>query len=179
MTFNGEEIGDKPTLIQIEIYVGELGLFCEPQDVYDYCEKKEWLTKRGKPIKTLEAAIHVYNSLAVQRYVESNSELKVHKDIENKKERKAAIRKEKEIVLQSRKKRPYSIYRDQIKDQRWKIFRWFILKVRGEQCEICGSQSNLQVHHTHYRTDAKAWEYNCNEVMVVCRDCHQKLHGIK
>jgi 5-methylcytosine-specific restriction endonuclease McrA len=64
-----------------------------------------------------------------------------------------------------------------LKDEKWKAFRWFVMKVRGEKCETCGSTENLQVHHLKYKK-VKAWEYTCNDVIVVCRDCHKRLHGI-
>lgn len=67
MTYQGDNIGDKPTLDLIEIYISEKGYFCEPQKVYDYWERKNWVTKKGTPLKTLENCIDVYNSIFVQR----------------------------------------------------------------------------------------------------------------
>lgn len=71
------------------------------------------------------------------------------------------------------------VYSNQLNDERWKAFRWFVMKVRGSACEICKATKNLQVHHIKYTKGARAWEYNVNEVMVVCKDCHKKLHNIK
>lgn len=67
MTFYGEQIGERATFLQVEIYCAEQGLFVEPQEVLDYWEKKDWLTNEGRPVKTLESAIHVVNSIAVRR----------------------------------------------------------------------------------------------------------------
>ena len=69
MTLKGDKIIGKPTLAMIEIYIAEKGLFCEPQDCYNYWERKNWLTKKGIEVKTLEAAVNVFNSIAVQREV--------------------------------------------------------------------------------------------------------------
>lgn len=182
MTFKGDKIVGKPTLAMIEIYIAEQGLFCEPQDVYYYWDKKDWLTKKGVEVKTLEVAIHVYNSIAVQREV--RKQLKNTK-FKNKEEK---LRREREIIksLQAVRKlkvaphsNPYMPYKGQLSDERWKAFRTFILKVRGNKCETCGATKGLQVHHLQYRNNAMAWEYTCNEVMVLCRDCHKKIHNIK
>lgn len=57
MTFYGDEIGLVPTMTQIEIYISEKGLYVTPQQVWDYWSKKNWLTLKGQPVKTLEANI--------------------------------------------------------------------------------------------------------------------------
>ena len=67
-------------------------------------------------------------------------------------------------------------YQDQLNDPRWFAFRQFIFTGRGCKCEICGSDIVLQVHHPHYISGRKAWEYACNEVVVLCKDCHSKMH---
>lgn len=73
----------------------------------------------------------------------------------------------------------HQAYNDQLKDPRWSAFRNFVLVVRKMRCEKCGSKEALQVHHPQYITGRKAWEYTCNEVQVLCRECHKKIHGIK
>ena len=69
MTFKGDKIVGKPTFAMVEIYIAEQGLFCDAQDAFTYWENKGWLTKKGVEPKTLEIAIHVFNSIAVQREV--------------------------------------------------------------------------------------------------------------
>lgn len=69
-------------------------------------------------------------------------------------------------------------YSDQMSDARWKAFRKFVFAVRGSKCELCGSGKSLQVHHPKYIKGLKAWEYTCNQVIVVCRCCHEKIHSI-
>ena len=73
----------------------------------------------------------------------------------------------------------HQLYKDQLKDPRWDAFKKFVLIVRKRRCEICGSKEGLQVHHPQYIAGRKAWEYTCNEVQVLCRDCHRKVHNIK
>ena len=67
MTFKGDRIIGKPTLTQIEIYIAEKGLFCEPQDAYDYWESKGWMTDKHREPLTLESAINSYNGIVLHR----------------------------------------------------------------------------------------------------------------
>lgn len=182
MTFKGDKIIGKPTLAMIEMYIAEKGLFCEPQDVYYYWEKKDWLTKKGAEVKTLEAAINVYNSIAIQREVKKKLGNAKFKNKKEKQEREREITKSLQMVKKLKvapQSNPYMPYKGQISDERWKAFRTFVLKVRGERCEACGATHCLQVHHLQYRNNAMAWEYTCNEVVVLCKDCHKKIHNIK
>lgn len=52
---------------QVEIYIAEKGLYIEPEDVFNYWDKKHWLTKKGEPVKTLESAINVVNGLIARK----------------------------------------------------------------------------------------------------------------
>lgn len=63
----------------------------------------------------------------------------------------------------------------------WKAYRLAVLVERGKQCEWCGSNKNLQVHHKFYLKypDGKhilPWEYDINCLLVLCKDCHTKAH---
>ena len=69
-------------------------------------------------------------------------------------------------------------YAEQLKDKRWHAFREFVFEVRGRRCEMCGAERNLQVHHPIYK-NRNAWEYSYHEVMVLCRDCHERIHGLR
>ena len=69
-------------------------------------------------------------------------------------------------------------YDEFLQDPRWKTFRQFVFSVRGRKCERCQSSGNLQVHHIKYKEGLLPWEYTCNDVMVLCRGCHEKIHGI-
>lgn len=172
MTFYGENIGQTATLTQVEIYVAEKGLFIEPQEAYDYWSKKNWMTNKGQPVKTLEAAIDVANGIAVHKYRKKDGNKKPKK-ITVDKARKVALR----LAIENESETTHIDYREQLKDSSWKSFRRFVFDVRGRKCEVCGSGEHLQVHHLKYR-NVKAWEYTVNEVIVVCKDCHMKIHGI-
>ena len=48
-----------------------------------------------------------------------------------------------------------------------------------KQCVECGSTKNIQVHHFIYRKGHHLWEYNVNELIPLCKKCHQKIHDDK
>ena len=82
-------------------------------------------------------------------------------------------------VHRNRKIPKYLPYYEQLETKEWKDFRKLVFASRGKVCEMCGAKTNLQVHHPKYKFGHKAWEYTCNEVMVLCKKCHEKVHNIK
>ncbi len=66
MTYKEEEIGI-PTIEQIQECINQWKLSVSAQETYDYWTTKNWLTKKGLPVKTLESACNVANSVFVQR----------------------------------------------------------------------------------------------------------------
>ena len=198
MTFKGDTIVGKPTLAMIEIYIAEKGLFCDAKECFDYWENKEWLTKKGVEPKTLEIAIDCYNSIAINRFAKRSAKsLGITKLRGKKKKSEMKILRrtiasgglkglENQIKIESFEakkkvvnKREYAPYIEQLNDKRWEAFRKFIFAVRGKKCEMCGGTHILQVHHPKYKGGRLAWEYTCNEVQVLCKECHEKVHNIK
>lgn len=47
---------------------------------------------------------------------------------------------------------------------------------RGCRCELCGSEKNINVHHTFYDPKCYAWDYDIRDVRVLCGKCHEKHH---
>ena len=186
MTYRGKELGLVPKMSHIEEYINTKGLYTTPQEVWDYWSKKNWRTLKDTPVKSLESAVNVVNGIAVSRDFYKGIELKGISKAQKKKERKAikktlictARNAEIKIKNESQKKKNYTKYDDQLNDKRWEAFREFVFIVRGKKCEVCGSTRCLQVHHTLYKKNTKAWEYTCNDVIIVCRDCHKHIHGI-
>lgn len=198
MTFKGDKIVGKPTFAMVEIYIAENGLFCNPQDCMLYWENKKWLTHKGIEPKTLESAIDSYNSIAVQKFVQRNQKLLGISNVKRKDKKKAKRKARKELLAGNKNldnliklenfslKEPkvksnkdYIPYEEQLQDKRWEAFRKFIFAVRGKKCEMCGGTHILQVHHPKYKGGRLAWEYTCNEVQVLCKECHKKIHNIK
>ena len=66
MTYKGQEIGT-PSIEQIQECITRWNIRVSAQEVYDYWTSRNWLTKKGQPIKTLESACNVANSVFVQR----------------------------------------------------------------------------------------------------------------
>ena len=72
-------------------------------------------------------------------------------------------------------------YESLLQSDYWKGYSYSLIKERNFTCEDCGrsfpNQRNmLNVHHLVYR-EVNPWSYKPEEV-VVCRECHQKRHGI-
>ena len=62
---------------------------------------------------------------------------------------------------------------------KWKKKREEVFERYGKQCVECGSTKNIQVHHLIYRKCHHLWEYNVNELIPLCKKCHQKIHDDK
>lgn len=60
--------------------------------------------------------------------------------------------------------------------KRWLIKKSEILSERGRRCEICGSEISIHIHHILYRSEYPELTFDNENLMVVCEDCHKKLH---
>lgn len=67
MTYKGIEIDGKPTLELLKSIFADDFTSATANGCYEYWESKNWLTKKGAEIKTLETAISVYKSVASKR----------------------------------------------------------------------------------------------------------------
>lgn len=67
-------------------------------------------------------------------------------------------------------------YAAQLADERWHSFVASILR-HTKHCECCRRTGVvLQVHHIFYDFRRKLWEYNRDEVSVLCATCHKEIH---
>lgn len=64
----------------------------------------------------------------------------------------------------------YNIY---LKSEHWKQRRLKALKQANYTCSCCGVNNNLQVHHLTY---ANVWNEQDEDLLVVCRSCHKRIH---
>lgn len=71
-------------------------------------------------------------------------------------------------------------YQEQLLTDQWKNKRKEIIEKRGGKCEKCGYdvKRNLQVHHKYYKPNLKAWEYPDEDLVCLCKKCHQEAHNI-
>ena len=67
-------------------------------------------------------------------------------------------------------------YKQYLSSSKWISLRKKARKRAKGKCELCGGLPN-NVHHINY---PKSLEEDClNNLLVVCKKCHNKLHGIK
>lgn len=71
----------------------------------------------------------------------------------------------------------YANYKDFLVSDYWKDFRSKTLKKPGySNCHFCDSDSNIQLHHTHYKYLLSDREIEA--IKPVCRSCHNTIHSI-
>lgn len=71
-------------------------------------------------------------------------------------------------------------YAQQLAHPNWQKKRLEILSNNGFQCQMCFDQDNtLHVHHKTYRKGAMAWEYENENFLCLCKDCHELAHKEK
>lgn len=68
---------------------------------------------------------------------------------------------------------PYSEY---LQTPEWRVKRHAAIKRANYKCQKCRYQYWLEVHHLTY--ERRGHELP-NDLMVLCRKCHEKEHGVK
>lgn len=68
-------------------------------------------------------------------------------------------------------------YSEKLKDPRWQKFRLKIFERDYWQCMRCDCDNKqLHAHHLRYENGKDPWEYNSEEIVTLCEDCHAKAH---
>ena len=67
-------------------------------------------------------------------------------------------------------------YKDYLKSDYWKILRGKRLKLDNYKCIRCGKTSNLEVHHNTYISRGYGVSDEIDNLITLCRDCHQEQH---
>lgn len=63
----------------------------------------------------------------------------------------------------------------QYMDPRWQKLAARMKEAYGWACVECGSDSQtIHVHHKQYFKGRRVWEYDEAELVVLCKDCHEK-----
>lgn len=66
-------------------------------------------------------------------------------------------------------------YAELLKDPRWQKKRLEIMQRDNFTCQHCfATDKSLQVHHLVYEKGKKPWEYENDELITLCEDCHQE-----
>jgi hypothetical protein len=69
-------------------------------------------------------------------------------------------------------------YWEKLKDPRWQKTRLLKMEKADFSCERCGdAQSTLNIHHKEYFKGREPWEYNEQQLVCLCEDCHGYLHS--
>ena len=64
-----------------------------------------------------------------------------------------------------------------LKNPLWQQKRLEMLTAAGWECQNCGGKdSELQVHHKQYFKGKNPWEYENDQLEVLCRECHSVEH---
>lgn len=122
----------------------------------DWEEYQQWVKQQKKQQRLQEKAQNELKSKKGKTTKSKKKKMSKKKSIDN----KAAYKKQLEHPLWTRK-------------------RHVILERDQHKCCLCGSEFNLQVHHTQYRKGNKAWEYPNSTLVTLCKECHQKVHSDK
>lgn len=66
-----------------------------------------------------------------------------------------------------------NVYYDYLKSDIWKTKRRRLIEKAGLRCQICGSATNLNVHHITYD---RLLHEDDEDLIVLCNSCHEKAH---
>lgn len=68
-------------------------------------------------------------------------------------------------------------YFQKLKDPKWQRKRLEALEAADWTCEVCcDTGSTLHVHHKQYIKCREPWEYENNQLAVLCEACHKEAH---
>lgn len=84
--------------------------------------------------------------------------------------RKKKRNKTKTRVVSGYDKAKYYRY---LKSPQWKEKRRFALEFYGNQCGLCGSRYDLEIHHRSYKN---IFRELMEDLMVLCETCHRTHH---
>jgi hypothetical protein len=77
------------------------------------------------------------------------------------------------INLNATIKYPKKYYDLYLATDKWRGFKNSIISKRGFNCELCSSKKNIQVHHLTYERLGNEMP---EDVMILCKKCHEKAH---
>ena len=73
-----------------------------------------------------------------------------------------------------------SAYTEKFKSPKWQKKRLEALEYYSFLCCSCEEkEKELHVHHRHYIKGRQPWEYEIDDLVVLCSDCHKTWHDAK
>ncbi len=165
----------KPSLDEFCSFIERKGFDLDPYSLYREFDAKGWVNGKGEVTKSWTALVCARNSVICQKQKNDQAVL-----LGIPKQRKRESKQKYQLRVDKAKTRAVKMNYDEfLQDPRWLAFRQFVFAVRGHKCENCGSVERLQVHHVGYKRGLLPWEYTCNDVKVLCRACHSRVHGLE
>lgn len=67
---------------------------------------------------------------------------------------------------------PYARY---LKTQHWQAVRQAALERAEHRCQVCNTDEKLHVHHRTYENRGAERD---SDVIVLCKPCHERFHGV-
>ena len=67
-------------------------------------------------------------------------------------------------------------YKKYLLSDEWAQLKIDLFDHRGRECERCGSDKYLQVHHLSYKN---IFNEEPEDLEILCKSCHKKEHNIK
>ena len=89
------------------------------------------------------------------------------------KKKKMRQRRKKRKGTPAQRRSKYNTY---LHSDAWKQKRQEAFTHHGKHCELCNATTYLQVHHLTYE---HIYNELMEDLMVLCRTCHKKVHNIK
>jgi 5-methylcytosine-specific restriction endonuclease McrA len=83
---------------------------------------------------------------------------------------KSKKEKKKEFVKKKNK------YHNYLLSDEWAQLKIDLFQNRGRKCEYCGKTKDLHVHHKTYKN---IFNEEPEDLIILCRKCHNKEHGVK
>lgn len=174
MKYKGKKIA-KPTVDMVAEFLSKKGLSIDPYRLFLECEKSRWMTKAGRPTRSLEA----YVSSRPNCFDALNAAKEKRRDGRKYAKKKTIPNKNKV----SKRTKQSDAYSEILKDPRWQKRRLEIMSRDCWTCQECGcglyDGVPLNVHHKLYHSGIMPWEYSDDELVTLCDRCHKKQHGIK
>lgn len=65
-------------------------------------------------------------------------------------------------------------YVDYLNTEHWKHFREQVFIFYNRECQVCKSKAGLNVHHKTYENRGRE---TFNDIILLCNECHKKIHG--
>lgn len=67
-------------------------------------------------------------------------------------------------------------YAEKLKDPRWQRKRLEVMERDGWRCQHCkATDKPMTVHHVVYHQRHNPWEYENDELMALCDECHLEI----